>query len=95
MRNSPKVPAIHLHQSPEKGVLSEFVFSGLCLLVSSVSSTVSGIQEGSSCSVFNVLLIVVGASPMVRWVKNPPANAGDAGEASLIPGSGRFPWSKI
>ena len=24
-------------------------------------------------------------------VKNPPASAGDAGDASLIPGSGRFP----
>ena len=24
-------------------------------------------------------------------VKNPPANAGDAGDVCLIPGSGRFP----
>ena len=24
-------------------------------------------------------------------VKNPPANAGDSGDAGLIPGSGRFP----
>ena len=27
-------------------------------------------------------------------VKNPPANAGDAGDVSSIPGSGRFPWSR-
>ena len=26
-------------------------------------------------------------------VKNPRANAGDAGDVSLIPGSGTFPWS--
>ena len=27
-------------------------------------------------------------------VKNPPTNAGDTGDTSLIPGSGRFPWGK-
>ena len=27
-------------------------------------------------------------------VKNPRANAGDTGDVSLIPGSGRFPWSR-
>ena len=27
-------------------------------------------------------------------VKNPPANAGDARDAGLIPGSGRSPWSR-
>ena len=27
-------------------------------------------------------------------VKNPPANAGDARDTGLIPGSGRFPWRK-
>ena len=38
---------------------------------------------------------MVGASLVVQWVKNPPANPGDTGEASVIPGSGRIPWSKI
>ena len=28
---------------------------------------------------------------MAQWVKNPPANAGDAREVSSIPGSERFP----
>ena len=28
---------------------------------------------------------------MVQRVKNPPANAGDTGDASLIPGLGRCP----
>ena len=26
-----------------------------------------------------------------QWLKNPPANAGDTGDAGLIPGSGRSP----
>ena len=26
--------------------------------------------------------------------KNPPASAGDARDAGLIPGSGRFPWKR-
>ena len=26
---------------------------------------------------------------MAQWVKNPPANAGDTGDAGSIPGSGR------
>ena len=26
---------------------------------------------------------------MAQWIKNPPANAGDAGDMDLIPGSGR------
>ena len=30
--------------------------------------------------------------PAVLAVKNPPANAGDARDAGLIPGSGRSPW---
>ena len=30
--------------------------------------------------------------PVVLAVKNPPANAGDARDAGLIPGSGRSPW---
>ena len=30
-------------------------------------------------------------SPTAQQVKNPPANAGDAGDASSIPGSGRSP----
>ena len=29
------------------------------------------------------------ASQLARVVKNPPANAGDAGDTGLIPGSGR------
>ena len=33
----------------------------------------------------------LGASQMVLVVKNPHANAGDAREVSLIPGSGRSP----
>ena len=35
--------------------------------------------------------MTVGASQMVLVVKNPPANAGDAGDMGLIPGSGRSP----
>ena len=31
------------------------------------------------------------ASPVAQMVKNPPANAGDAGDASSIPGSGSSP----
>ena len=31
------------------------------------------------------------ASQVPRWVKNPPANAGNAGEVGSIPGSGRSP----
>ena len=31
---------------------------------------------------------------MVPVVKNLPANAGNARDASLIPGSGRFPWRR-
>ena len=27
-------------------------------------------------------------------VKNPPADAGDAGDVGSIPGLGRFPWSR-
>ena len=33
-------------------------------------------------------------SLMVLVIKNSPANAGDVREADLIPGSGRFPWSR-
>ena len=33
----------------------------------------------------------IGASQVVQVVRNPPANAGEAGDVSLIPGSGRFP----
>ena len=28
---------------------------------------------------------------MAQWVNNPPANAGDATDSNLIPGSGRSP----
>ena len=31
------------------------------------------------------------SAPLVAQVKNPPAIVRDAGDASLIPGSGRFP----
>ena len=31
---------------------------------------------------------------MVLVVKNPPAEAGDIRDMSLIPGSGRFPWRR-
>ena len=33
-----------------------------------------------------------GTSQVALVVKNPPANAGDARDGGLIPGSGRFPW---
>ena len=33
----------------------------------------------------------VGASQLALVVKNPPANAGDIGDAGSIPGSGKFP----
>ena len=32
--------------------------------------------------------------PGGAMVKNPPANAGVARDASLIPGLGRFPWNR-
>ena len=35
--------------------------------------------------------LVPGASQVVVVVKNPPANAGDARDVGLIPGSGRSP----
>jgi len=31
---------------------------------------------------------------VVKNLPNSPANAGDVREADLIPGSGRFPWSR-
>ena len=34
------------------------------------------------------------ASQVVLLVKNPPANAGDIGEASLIPWIGKIPWMR-
>ena len=34
---------------------------------------------------------VLGASQVALVVKNPPANAGDSRDVSLIPGLGRFP----
>ena len=34
---------------------------------------------------------MIGASQVALVVKNPPANAGDMRDVSLIPGSGRFP----
>ena len=36
----------------------------------------------------NLLLI---ASQVTQWLKNPPAIAGDAGDTGLTPGSGRSP----
>ena len=36
-----------------------------------------------------------GASPSGTVIKNPPANAGDAWDTSLISGSGRFPGEGI
>ena len=38
-----------------------------------------------------ILYIFYGASQALLVVKNPPANAGDARDVGLIPGSGRFP----
>ena len=35
-------------------------------------------------------LLLLQASPMAQVVKNPPANAGEAGDAGLIPELGRF-----
>ena len=32
--------------------------------------------------------------PGGSMAQNPPANAGDARDLGLIPGSGRFPWSR-
>ena len=37
---------------------------------------------------------MVRASQVGLVVKNPPANAGEAREESLIPGSGGFPWRR-
>ena len=36
-----------------------------------------------------------GASQVALVVKNPPANAGDIGNAGLIPGLGRSPWRRV
>ena len=32
--------------------------------------------------------------PRGTVVKNPPASAADAGDAGLIPGPGKIPWSR-
>ena len=40
---------------------------------------------------FLIIFIVVWDFPGGSVVKNPPANAGDAREAGLIPGSGKSP----
>ena len=37
------------------------------------------------------MMAISGASQVVLVVKNPPANAGDAGDPGLIPGWGRCP----
>ena len=36
-------------------------------------------------------IIALGASQVAQVVKNPPANAGDAGDAGSTPGLGRSP----
>ena len=41
--------------------------------------------------VFEAIYHIIGASQMVLVVKNPPTNAGDARDMSLISGSGRSP----
>ena len=41
--------------------------------------------------IWNQIRILSGASQVVLVVKNLPANAGDARDMGLIPGSGRFP----
>ena len=38
--------------------------------------------------------MLLGASQVAQVVKNPPANAGDTGDAASIPGSGRSPGGK-
>ena len=40
------------------------------------------------------LLLVKWVSPVVLGIKNPPANAGDSGDAGSIPGSARSPGGR-
>ena len=44
--------------------------------------------------VFNIITSLTWASQVVRVVKNPPLNAGDAKDTGSIPGSGRLPWRR-
>ena len=43
---------------------------------------------------YTLLRGLQGASQVVLMVKNPPANAGDVGDAGSIPGSGRSPGGR-
>ena len=47
-------------------------------------------DSGCNCLVFRFCSCVK-ASQVAQVVKNPPVNAGDLGDSSSIPGSGRFP----
>ena len=38
-----------------------------------------------------MIYVLIGASQVAQWVKNPPANAGDIRDGGSIPGSGRSP----
>ena len=54
---------------------------------------VSGIRQSDICVCVCVCVCLnhFMAFPMALVAKNPPANAGDAGDPRLIPGSGRSP----
>ena len=67
------------------------------------ASSVQGMSQGQSApapcilslvKVFNIITSLTWASQVVRVVKNPPANAGDAKDTGSIPGSGRLPWRR-
>ena len=54
-------------------------------------ATVHGVARSQTrLSNFTLSHIVFGGSV----VKDPPANAGDTGDVSSIPGSGRAPWRR-
>ena len=50
-----------------------------------------GSQSQTRLSDFHSLTCPSWAFQVLQWVKNPPANAGDPGDAGLIPGLGRSP----
>ena len=65
----------------------------LTFLFESICSTINKIQQGRQEYIreLYVKFHEFGASQVVLVVKNPPANAGDAGDKGLIPGWGRPP----
>ena len=44
-----------------------------------------------NAGISNAVTLLIEASLVAQWVKNPPAKAGDVGS---IPGSGKIPWRR-